>query len=247
MQISCQDLSIGYSNITLHEQINFAIPHGSYTCVIGENGVGKSTLIKTLLGLVPPLSGSIAIENDSKGTDIGYLPQQTQVQKDFPASVFEVTLSGCLNKIGLRPFYTKSEKQLARDMLDKLGMLEFSKRSYSELSGGQQQRVLLARALCATNKILLLDEPTAGLDMATTTDFYHLIKELNQEGITIIMITHNLNDAIDDSNYILSVETKEVIYMTTAEYKERYMPAPECPKCHETSDTITTQSKEGEN
>lgn len=221
MQIICNDLSTGYSNITLHEHINFSIPRGSYTCVIGENGVGKSTLIKTLLGLIPPLNGSITIENDAKDTGIGYLPQQTQVQKDFPASVFEVTLSGCLNKIGLRPFYNKSEKQLAREMLDKLGMLEYSKKSYSELSGGQQQRVLLARALCATNKILLLDEPTAGLDVATTADFYRLIKELNKEGITIIMITHNLKDAINDANYILSVESDDIHYLTKNEYKER--------------------------
>ncbi len=221
MQIICNDLSTGYSNITLHEHINFSIPQGSYTCVIGENGVGKSTLIKTLLGLIPPLSGSITIANDSKDTGIGYLPQQTQVQKDFPASVFEVTLSGCLNKVGFRPFYNKSEKQLAREMLDKLGMLDYAKKSYSELSGGQQQRVLLARALCATNKILLLDEPTAGLDIATTVDFYRLIKELNQEGITIIMITHNLKDAIGDANYILSVENNEIHYLTKAEYKER--------------------------
>ncbi len=221
MQIICQDLSIGYSNITLQEHINFSIPQGAYTCVIGENGVGKSTLIKTLLGLVPPLAGTITIGDHSKGTDIGYLPQQTQVQKDFPASVFEVTLSGCLNKIGFRPFYSKSEKQLAKDMLEKLGMLSYAKKSYSELSGGQQQRVLLARALCATNKILLLDEPTAGLDMATTTDFYQLTRELNQEGITIIMITHNLKDAIDDANYILCVENNDIHYLTKDEYQER--------------------------
>lgn len=221
MQIICKDLSIGYSNITLHEQINFSIPHGSYTCIIGENGVGKSTLIKTLLGLIPPLHGTITIENGSKGTAIGYLPQQTQVQKDFPASVMEVTLSGCLNKVGLRPFYNKAEKELARNMLSKLGMLEYAKRSYSELSGGQQQRVLLARALCATNKILLLDEPTAGLDMATTKDFYKLIKELNQEGITIIMITHALHEALDDANYILCVENEGVRYMPKAEYEKK--------------------------
>ncbi|MFI3172664.1 MAG: ABC transporter ATP-binding protein [Eubacteriales bacterium] len=220
MQIICKDLSIGYSNSPIHEHINFSVSNGSYTCVIGENGVGKSTLIKTLLGLIPPLSGSIIIENNSNGTDIGYLPQQTQVQKDFPASVFEVALSGCLNKIGLRPFYTKGEKQLTRDMLDKLGMLEYANKSYSELSGGQQQRVLLARALCATNKILLLDEPTAGLDMATTSDFYRLIKELNQEGITIIMITHNLNDAIADADYILCVESNEIKYLTKSKYQE---------------------------
>ncbi len=221
MQITCQNLTIGYSNITLHENINFTIPSGSYTCIIGENGVGKSTLVKTLLGLVPPLSGSIHMADELKGRDIGYLPQQTQVQKDFPASVFEVVLSGCLNKVGLRPFYNKAEKQLAKDMLAKLGMLSFTKHSYSELSGGQQQRVLLARALCATNKILLLDEPTAGLDMTTTAEFYSLIKELNEEGITIIMITHNLQDAISDANYILSVENTGVEYITTTDYLER--------------------------
>ncbi len=224
MQITCNNLSIGYHNTPLHKHINLSIPQGSYTCIIGENGVGKSTLIKTLLGLIPPLSGTIVTDKDSTQSGIGYLPQQTQVQKDFPASVLEVTLSGCLNKMGLRPFYKKSEKQLAREMLGKLGMLEYQKKSYSELSGGQQQRVLLARALCATNHILLLDEPTAGLDTTTTTEFYHLIKKLNQEGITIIMITHNLQDAIEDASHILSVNKNEICYMTKLQYQEVEVP-----------------------
>lgn len=221
MQITCQNLSIGYSNITLHQNINFTIPKGSYTCIIGENGAGKSTLIKTILGLTPPLSGSITIAKELKRGDIGYLPQQTQIQKDFPASVYEVVLSGCLNKIGLRPFYNKKEKKLANDMLEKLGITNLAKNSYSELSGGQQQRVLLARSLCATNKILLLDEPTAGLDISTTAEFYSLVKTLNQEGITIIMITHNLPDVLQDADHILWVEDSSVNYMTKKAYLER--------------------------
>ncbi|MFI3227645.1 MAG: ABC transporter ATP-binding protein [Clostridia bacterium] len=220
MQIVCQNLSVGYNNVSVRENISFSIPSGSYTCVVGENGVGKSTLIKTLLGLLPPISGSVTMENGLKSVDIGYLPQQTQIQKDFPASVFEVALSGCLNKIGLRPFYNKAEKQLAKDMLEKLGILNLAKKSYSQLSGGQQQRVLLARALCATNKILLLDEPTAGLDAVTTDDFYKLIKELNGEGITIIMITHCLHEAIDDADFVLLLDAKEVKCVSRQEYQE---------------------------
>ncbi len=220
MQIICKNLSVGYNNTPLHENINLSIPSGSYVCVIGENGAGKSTLIKTMLGLIPPINGSITMEDGLSKLDVGYLPQQTQVQKDFPASVFEVVLSGCLNKIGFRPFYNKKEKKLASQMLDKLNILHLRKKSYCELSGGQQQRVLLARALCATNKILLLDEPTAGLDIATTKEFYKLIKTLNDEGITIIMITHNLNDAIQDANYIICLNNCGVNCMTIDAYKE---------------------------
>lgn len=220
MQIICQNLAIGYSNTTLHENINFQIEASSYTCIVGENGIGKSTLIKTLLRLTPPLAGSIVVDNELRGIDIGYLPQQTQIQKDFPASVFEVVLSGCLNKIGLRPFYKKSEKNLAKEMLAKLGISELASKSYSELSGGQQQRVLLARALCSTSKILLLDEPTTGLDIAATQEFYRLIKLLNQEGITIIMITHNLPEVISDADHILTVEQDGIQYLTTKQFQE---------------------------
>lgn len=220
MLITCKNLSIGYSNITLHENINFTIPKGSYTCIIGENGAGKSTLVKTLLGLIPPLKGSIIMEDNLKSIDIGYLPQQTQIQPDFPASVYEVVLSGCLNKVGLRPYYNKEEKKLTHDMLDKLGILHLRKKSYSELSGGQQQRVLLARALCATNKILLLDEPTAGLDVATTADFYSLVHQLHLEGITIIMITHTLQDTLHNADHILCVSNSTINYMTKEEYLE---------------------------
>lgn len=214
MQIICKNLTIGHDKIPLHKNINFSIEKGSYICVIGENGVGKSTLIKTFLGLLPPLQGSINLEEGLHKRDIGYLPQQTQIQKDFPASVYEVVLSGCLNKIGLRPFYNRKEKQLAKQMLRRLNILDLEQQSYSELSGGQQQRVLLARALCATNKILLLDEPTASLDEVSSREFYKIIKELNTEGITIIMITHNINDAMSDADYILSLDKNGIHYVS---------------------------------
>ncbi len=220
MEIVCNNLSVGYNNTPLHSNINFTIPPGAYVCVVGENGAGKSTLIKTILGLLPPIDGTITMGKNLSSADIGYLPQQTQVQRDFPASVYEVVISGCLNKLGLRPFYNKSEKKFAKDMLKKLNILDLSKKSYSELSGGQQQRVLLARALCATNKVLLLDEPTAGLDVSATSEFYKLIKLLNEEGITIIMITHNLNEAISDANLVLCLNNCGVNCMTAQAYEE---------------------------
>ncbi len=220
MEIICKNLSIGYNGVALHSDINFTIPCGSYVCIVGENGVGKSTLVKTILGLLAPVQGGIHMGEGICARDVGYLPQQTQAQRDFPASVYEVVLSGCLNKVGLRPFYNKSEKQLAKDMLKKLNILELHNTSYSELSGGQQQRVLLARALCATNKVLLLDEPTAGLDSNTTQDFYKLIKSLNNEGITIIMITHTLHDALADADHIICVDRCKVCCVPVGVYRE---------------------------
>lgn len=220
MEIICRNLSIGYDNVALHKNINLTIPKGSYTCVIGENGIGKSTLIKTILGLLRPIAGEISIGDKLEKSSIGYLPQQTQVQRNFPASVFEVVLSGCLNKTKLRPFYNKSEKNLAKTNLERLGILELEKKSYSELSGGQQQRVLLARALCATKEIILLDEPTAGLDIASTNEFYNIVRELNESGITIIMITHNLPEVINDANYILCLNECCVECMTKKAYEK---------------------------
>ncbi len=220
MDINCQNLSIGYSNMPIHEDISFTIPAGAYVCVVGENGAGKTTLIKTLLGLIPPIKGSVVIGGGEKNLKIGYLPQQTQVQKDFPASVSEVVLSGCLNKVGMRPFYLRSEKKLAMQMLEKLGISDLAKKSYSRLSGGQQQRVLLARALCATSDILLLDEPTAGLDVGATAEFYGVLRKLNAEGTTVIMITHNLCEVIGDAHYVLCVNNLDVKCMTKSAYEE---------------------------
>ena len=195
--ISCKDLAIGYDSRIVADNLNFEVNAGDYLCIVGENGAGKSTLMKTLLHLQNPIKGTITTGEGLKVGQIGYLPQQTAIQKDFPASVREIVLSGCQKKCGLRPFYNISEKKLAEENMRLMSILDMAKRSYRELSGGQQQRVLLARALCATGKILLLDEPVSGLDPKVTTDMYKLIQRLNSEyGVTIIMISHDIGAAI---------------------------------------------------
>ena len=191
--LKCTDLTLGYENIVLAEHLDFEVNAGEYWCITGENGTGKSTLMKTILGLRKPLAGTISYGDGLEKNKIGYLPQQTQLQKDFPASVTEVVISGFQGKTGLRPFYTKAQKAEALKNMERLGIADLAKRCYRELSGGQQQRVLLARALCATGKILLLDEPVTGLDPKVTEELYELIKKLNKEdSITIIMITHDV-------------------------------------------------------
>lgn len=200
-QLICNDLSIGYEGHPVLEHINFVLEPSDYLCILGANGSGKSTLMKTILGLQPPLSGSITLENSK---EIGYLPQQTAMQKDFPASVYEVVQSGCLASCGLRPFYSKVEKQRAHDAMAQLGLTSLAKRCYRELSGGQQERVLLARALCTTRKMLLLDEPASGLDPEITAELYTLLGNLNQqEKVTIIMISHDLSASFTYATKIL--------------------------------------------
>ncbi|MBR1506869.1 MAG: ABC transporter ATP-binding protein [Eubacterium sp.] len=204
-QIICKDLTIGYDRQVVLEGINFEVNKGDYLCIVGENGSGKSTLMKTLLGLTPRLSGEIVFGDELRQTELGYLPQQTEVQKDFPASVKEIVLSGCQSRMGLRPFYNKEEKKLAAENMERMGISDFKDRSYRNLSGGQQQRVLLARALCSTRKLLLLDEPVSGLDPKVTQDMYELIESLNKEGITIVMISHDMEAALDYSSHILYI------------------------------------------
>ncbi len=191
--LSFLNLSIGYENTIVLDNLSFEIEKGDYLAIIGENGAGKSTLLKTMLGLIPPIKGKVVFSNELKRTEVGYLPQQTLAQRDFPASVYEVVLSGCLARNGLRPFYSKKDKELARANIQKMGLEEFEKRCYRELSGGQQQRVLLARALCSSDKLLVLDEPVTGLDPKVTNQLYEEINNLNKEGITIIMISHDLS------------------------------------------------------
>ena len=216
--LTCKDLSCGYEQTAVVSGVNFSVNKGDYLCIVGENGSGKSTLVKTLLGLVKPIDGSITTGDDLKRNEIGYLPQQTDVQRDFPASVWEVVLSGCLAGSGFRPFYNKEEKALARENIEKMGLKGFEKRCYRELSGGQQQRVLLARALCATRKLLLLDEPVSGLDPKVTIEMYALIEELNRkEGITIIMISHDISAAVRYASHILHMGDTE-FFGTKAEY-----------------------------
>ena len=215
-QIVCENASLGYDGKPIVTGLSFTVNAGDYLCIVGENGSGKSTLMKTILNLTPPLAGSIRMEG-LKPTQIGYLPQQTQVQRDFPASVLEIVLSGFQGQRGWRPFYTKEEKATADANLKKLGLEGFERRCYRELSGGQQQRVLLARALCATQKCLLLDEPISGLDPKATAQMYEIIEQLHQEGITIIMISHDVGVALADATHILHIG-KHLFFGTKESY-----------------------------
>lgn len=217
--VTIQNLSLGYDSQVFVENLDFSVNAGDYLCIVGENGSGKTTLMKTLLGLQEPVSGQILIGDGLRKNEIGYLPQQTIVQKDFPASVREIVLSGCQGRCGLRPFYSKEEKQLAETNMERMGISHLKNRCYRELSGGQQQRVLLARALCATQKVLLLDEPVAGLDPKVTQEMYDLIRDLNREGITIIMISHDITAAVRFSSHILHIGAS-VFYGTCKEYLE---------------------------
>ena len=204
VQIICQDLAIGYDGKAIVQKLDLSINQGEYLCIVGENGAGKSTLVKTLIGLLQPVRGKIALGDGMSQEEIGYLPQQTETQKDFPASVREIVLSGCQNRCGLRPFYNRKEKMRAEEKMRRLQITDLEKRCYRELSGGQQQRTLLARALCATKKLLLLDEPISGLDPKATEEMYQLIRSINrEEKITIVMISHDIQAAITYASHIL--------------------------------------------
>ncbi len=217
--ISCENLSLAYESKTIVSELTFSVNKGDYLCIVGENGSGKSTLMRTLLGLKSPASGSLTFGDGLMKNEIGYLPQQTDVQRDFPASVKEVVLSGCLARTGLRPFYGKEEKKLAANAMEELGITDLAKRSYRELSGGQQQRVLLARALCATRKLIILDEPVAGLDPKVTQDMYNIINSLNKDkGITIVMVSHDILQAVNYASHILHLSNKPLFFGKTEDY-----------------------------
>ena len=217
--LCCSDATLGYENQPVVRNLNFEIYPGDYLSIIGENGSGKSTLMKTMLGLMKPLSGSITV-NCSRGNGcIGYLPQQTALQKDFPATVSEVVLSGFLMRTGMRPFYKKDEKERAAAVMEQLHITELKKRSYRDLSGGQQQRVLLARALLAAHEILMLDEPVSGLDPSATSELYDTLAELNRKnGMTVIVISHDIAKTIVPSTKILHIAKDRYFFGTPAAY-----------------------------
>ena len=217
-QLICNDVTLGYDGKVVTEHLSFQVESGDYLCIVGENGAGKSTLIKALLGLKSPMSGEIMTGDGLKHTEIGYLPQQTVVQKDFPASVKEIVYSGLLNKCGFRPFYSKKQKEFAKMQMARMNILDLQNRCYRELSGGQQQRVLLARALCATGKMLLLDEPVAGLDPKVTKEMYELIHSLNREGITVIMVSHDISAAVKYATHILHVSHTPLFFGKKEDY-----------------------------
>ena len=212
--IACRDLCLAYEGKTAVQDLTFSVEPGDYLCIVGENGSGKSTLIKALLGLKKPKSGSISYGDGLRQTEVGYLPQQTPAQKDFPASVGEVVLSGCR----AAPFYPRSEKRRAAECMEKLGLTALKGACYRELSGGQQQRVLLARALCATRKLLLLDEPVTGLDPVISAELYRIIQELNDEGVAIVMVSHDVDCAIERARTILHLRTVPLFFGPAEEY-----------------------------
>ena len=224
-QLTCQKLCVGYDGKTVLQDLDFEVFAGDYLCIVGENGSGKSTLMKTILGLQTPISGRISTGDGLRKNEIGYLPQQTVVQKDFPASVREIVLSGCQGRCGSRPFYNREEKKLAADAMEKMQIAPLAKRCYRTLSGGQQQRVLLARALSATRKMLLLDEPVSGLDPKVTAEMYALIQKLNYEdGITVVMISHDLSAALQYASHILHIGDT-VFFGTRAAYLNEFSQA----------------------
>ncbi len=217
--ITVKNLSCGYSGRPVAEKISFTLEKGNYLTVLGENGAGKSTFVKTLLGLIPSLDGEIVLGDGLGRHEIGYLPQQTEMQRDFPASVQEIVRSGLVGRRGLRPFLSREEKEEVRSIMERLGISSMAGKSYRELSGGQQQRVLLARACLAAGKVILLDEPVTGLDPRASADFYRLIRELNHEGMAVLMVSHDVAAAEADATHILHVG-KRVFFGTKAEYEK---------------------------
>ncbi len=217
--LACRDVSLGYEGQTVLTHLNLSIRAGDYLCIVGDNGSGKSTLLRGLLGLLPPQSGEIWRAPELRRGAVGYLPQQTQAQRDFPATVSEVVLSGCLNRRGIRFFYSAAQKSAALMNMGKLGILELKDASYRSLSGGQQQRVLLARALCAAGRLLILDEPITGLDPAAAQELYKTLAYLNErEGMAIVMVTHDLRPALRRARAVLHIGRSGIFYGTAAEY-----------------------------
>ena len=217
--IVCRDVSLGYEGQTVLSHLNLTIRDGHYLCIVGDNGSGKSTLLRGLLGLLAPQSGEILRAPELERGAVGYLPQQTRAQRDFPATVLEVALSGCLNQKGSRFFYTRAQKSQALMNLGKLGVLEWKDKSYRELSGGQQQRVLLARALCAAGRLLILDEPITGLDPAAAQDLYKTLSYLNtKEGMAIVMVTHDLGPALRSARSVLHIGQRGTFLGPVADY-----------------------------
>lgn len=223
-QIICKDLSLGYEGHTVCEGLDLTIDRGDYVCIVGDNGSGKSTLVKALLSLKAPSSGNISFGHGVTKKDIGYLPQQSEAQKDFPASVEEVVLSGCVSGLGKRFFMGREQRLEAAQNMKMMGVYDLARESYRNLSGGQQQRVLLARALCAAKKILLLDEPVSGLDPHASAELYGLIHHLNKHtGITIIMVTHDIENSLRDANRVLRMSHRPEFFDRVGDYRRAYL------------------------
>lgn len=217
--IRCNDVTLGYEGVTAVSHLSFTVEEGDYLCIIGDNGTGKSTLMRAILGLKRTSGGTVSYEAGLRQNQIGYLAQQTEVQKDFPASVREVVLSGCLNRKGIVPLYTPGDKKRAVAAMETLSIVNLKNKCYRELSGGQQQRVLLARALCAADRLFALDEPTTGLDPNMTTEFFAFMQRLNRtKGTAVVMVTHDTHCAVKYAKHILQLTAADYFFGTKEEY-----------------------------
>ena len=222
--ITCRDVAFAYEGREVISGLNFTVKKGEYLCIVGENGSGKTTLVKGILQMKEPLKGELTFGDGLQLNEVGYLPQQLNVQRDFPASVWEVVLSGCLNSLGHRMFFNKKDKQQAEHQMKMLRIMNLRDACYRELSGGQRQRVLLARALCASQKLLLLDEPVTGLDPVVTAEFYELVHGINKiQGVAVIMVTHDIRGALEHADHILHLHNEQVFFGTTVAYKQSPM------------------------
>lgn len=243
------DLKIGYNGTTVIDNLSFQVEEGDYLCIVGENGTGKTTLIKGILGLISPYSGQVEYSDGLCRNHIGYLSQQQKASKDFPASVSEIVMSGFLNNKVISFGYSKKEREEATRIMKKVGVDSYVKKSFSELSGGQQQRVLLARALCAAKKLILLDEPTSALDPLATADFYSIVKNLSNEGMAVIMVSHDVMSAVRNATHILHLSSDSYFFGTTHEYmhspfgSKLIMPQCPCDACaHNTKKGVATDA-----
>ena len=209
--LECKNLSLGYGSTIIQEKLNITIEKGDYVFILGENGSGKSTLVKTMLGFIKPFSGTIEYSSDWNKKKLGYLPQTSEIQKTFPATVMEIVVSGCQAEMGMFPFYKKSHYEKAAHNLELVGMSEYKNKSFKELSGGQQQRVLFARALCAASSILVMDEPAKGFDAEAVKKMYEIVADLNKNGLTVITISHDLESANKYAGKIITLEKREAL------------------------------------
>ena len=201
--LKCEHVDFGYENQDAVVDVSLEVRTGDYICIVGENGSGKSTLMKGILGLLKPTAGRIEVSEELKRAGIGYLPQQTEAQKDFPATVF----------------YSGKEKNAARANLERLGIADLRKSCFRDLSGGQKQRVLIARALCATDRLLVLDEPITGLDPSAIQEFYQLIRHLNrEEQVAILMVSHDMANIVHQADKILHLRQRPLFYGPVREY-----------------------------
>ncbi len=217
--ITAQNITLAFDGHTAAENVSFTLARGDYLCVVGENGSGKSTLLRAVTGEIKPVAGRLMISPELRRAGIGYLPQQSKIQRDFPASVREVVVSGCVRRDNTGLFWKRKSKKRAAEYMKLLHVDALADKCFGELSGGQRQRVLLARAMCASDLLLLLDEPMNGLDPEAAHEMYHAVRMLNRErGLAIMMVSHDVGCALHEAGHVLSMCRGHSFYGTVEEY-----------------------------